>query len=201
MPVKIICPKHGGFSQTPNNHRRGAGCPICYCDLSVEYFIEKAKKIHANKYDYSIISQKEISHEDIIEIICSKHGSFKQRKRAHWAAQGCPNCKSKNSKQEIEWIKSFNNINIISPYRLLDLGLSVDGYDQTLNIVYEFYGDFWHGNPACFRQEDVHPIILNATFGDLYTKTTKRNELIRLAGYNLITIWELDWNGLKKNIT
>jgi hypothetical protein len=27
--ITIICPKHGEFSQTPNNHKRGQGCPIC----------------------------------------------------------------------------------------------------------------------------------------------------------------------------
>ena len=28
-PLKIICPKHGAFWQTPNAHLRRAGCPIC----------------------------------------------------------------------------------------------------------------------------------------------------------------------------
>ena len=27
--IKIICPKHGAFWQTPNNHLRGKGCPKC----------------------------------------------------------------------------------------------------------------------------------------------------------------------------
>jgi hypothetical protein len=27
--VKLICPKHGEFFQTPNNHQRGNGCPNC----------------------------------------------------------------------------------------------------------------------------------------------------------------------------
>jgi hypothetical protein len=27
--VKIICPKHGEFKQTPNSHLQGKGCPIC----------------------------------------------------------------------------------------------------------------------------------------------------------------------------
>lgn len=25
----IICPEHGEFLQTPNNHLRGKGCPKC----------------------------------------------------------------------------------------------------------------------------------------------------------------------------
>lgn len=27
--IKIICPVHGVFEQTPNNHLRGCGCPLC----------------------------------------------------------------------------------------------------------------------------------------------------------------------------
>ena len=27
--MKIICPIHGVFEQTPNSHLRGSGCPIC----------------------------------------------------------------------------------------------------------------------------------------------------------------------------
>lgn len=27
--VEIICPEHGSFFQTPSNHRKGSGCPIC----------------------------------------------------------------------------------------------------------------------------------------------------------------------------
>lgn len=29
VPVKILCPKHGPFMQTPKSHIRGAGCPLC----------------------------------------------------------------------------------------------------------------------------------------------------------------------------
>ena len=28
-PIKIICPKHGPFIQTPKDHIRGSGCPMC----------------------------------------------------------------------------------------------------------------------------------------------------------------------------
>ena len=28
--IKIICPEHGIFEQTPNSHRRGSNCPSCF---------------------------------------------------------------------------------------------------------------------------------------------------------------------------
>jgi hypothetical protein len=35
--------------------------------------------------------------------------------------------------------------------------------------------------------------------GELYAATIKREERIKSLGYNLITIWEKDWNDQKKN--
>ena len=55
-----------------------------------EEFIEKANKIHNNKYDYSIINY--INNKTEIEIICTEHGIFKQRPDAHIGQnQGCHN--------------------------------------------------------------------------------------------------------------
>jgi hypothetical protein len=28
-PIDIVCPKHGGFKQTPSEHLVGLGCPRC----------------------------------------------------------------------------------------------------------------------------------------------------------------------------
>nr|DAX24926.1 MAG TPA: endonuclease-like protein [Caudoviricetes sp.] len=32
QPVDIVCPKHGKFQQTPNNHLQGKGCVKCTCN-------------------------------------------------------------------------------------------------------------------------------------------------------------------------
>ena len=58
--VIIRCNEHGEFKQRPANHLRGYGCSTCSNILTAkklssttEEFIEKAKKKHGNKYDYS----------------------------------------------------------------------------------------------------------------------------------------------------
>ena len=33
IKIKIICPKHGIFEQTPHNHENGQGCPKCGRDI------------------------------------------------------------------------------------------------------------------------------------------------------------------------
>ena len=97
--VCIICPKHGEFWQTPNDHLKGGGCPICAKNIrrkSTEQFIEEAILVHGNKYDYS--KTKYINNKTKVCIICPKHGEFWQAPVKHlMAGQGCPKCNKRGS--------------------------------------------------------------------------------------------------------
>ena len=91
--VIIICPIHGKFEQRPNTHLNGCGCPVCYetnRTMTTQEFIERAKNIHGNKYDYSKVKYKS-SKKNVI-IICPEHGEFEQRASAHLFGQGCLKC-------------------------------------------------------------------------------------------------------------
>ena len=67
----------------------------------------------------------------------------------------------------------------------------VDGYCYETNTVYEFHGDYWHGNPKRFDPNDINKTN-GKTYGELYTKTMERDQKIRDLGYNLIVKWESD---------
>jgi len=119
---------------------------------------------------------------------------------------GCTTCTTpKYSKISIKWINGISkkeNINIQcatndGEYKIEGIG-KVDGYCRETNTVYEFHGDFWHGNPLIFDPEKVNPMS-NKKYGDLYIKTIKRDELIISKGYNLVTIWENDYRKNEKN--
>lgn len=94
--VKIICPKHGVITkQVRHLVNEKEGCPKCAkqrdCKYSVQEFIELARAVHGDKYDYSLI--KEI--ETVITrvpIICPVHGKFNQEVRKHLEGQGCRKC-------------------------------------------------------------------------------------------------------------
>jgi|688.fasta_scaffold42003_3 hypothetical protein len=111
--VIIICKidEHGEFPQTPNNHLNGQGCYDCGLIASgllrrsnTEDFIEKAKKIHGDRYDYSK-TVYEKSHENVI-IICKDHGEFTQMPSNHLDRRnGCDKCKHNYSPTTEEWIK------------------------------------------------------------------------------------------------
>jgi Zn finger protein HypA/HybF involved in hydrogenase expression len=107
-PVKIICPIHGEFLQSPNNHLSGYGCKKCSGqNRSNEEFIELSKKIHGDKYDYSKVNYNRATDEVIIG--CDIHGYFKQKPSKHLSGQGCPKCQGKYMDTE-EFIRRAKEI-------------------------------------------------------------------------------------------
>ena len=95
-PIKIKCNKHGFFKQTPQVHLVGGGCQECGTDrlrevfaLTHEEFLRRARKLHANKYEYLERYKNSVSP---IKIRCAKHGVFKQAPISHLKATGCPAC-------------------------------------------------------------------------------------------------------------
>jgi len=107
--VTIICPIHGDFEQRPNDHLRTKGCNKCgiantkiKTTDTIEQFIEKAKKVHGDLYDYSKV--KYINNRTKVEIICDKHGSFFQKPNSHIdSGYKCTNC-CKTTKQTKEQV-------------------------------------------------------------------------------------------------
>ena len=113
--VCIICPEHGEFWQTPDNHIHGHGCPFCKSDKlteinssSSECFIENAKKIHGNKYSYSKV--KYINNHTPVCIVCPIHGEFWQTPNAHLSGNGCSRCSKKNKHTTCEFIELAKKI-------------------------------------------------------------------------------------------
>lgn len=97
--VKINCPIHGAFLQTPASHVRGVACSKCSdliaADkrrLSTEEFVARARDVHGDKYDYS--KSEYVTSHGKVEIICPEHGSFWQSPATHTMGNkaGCPGC-------------------------------------------------------------------------------------------------------------
>lgn len=107
--VKIICKKHGEFSQSVSSHLIGQGCNKCAIEkrnepkITTEIMIERFKIVHGDKYDYSkyVYTLKERG-----IIICKKHGEFLQQTHSHLNGNGCVKCAS-----EINGLKSRIDIN------------------------------------------------------------------------------------------
>ena len=106
--IIIICREHGEFIQIPDFHiNRKCGCPKCSNNvkLNILEFIEKAEKIHGNKYDYSKVEY--VNNYTSVIIICKKHGEFLQKPFVHLLQHGCPSCINKTEYKFYEKIKEI----------------------------------------------------------------------------------------------
>ena len=118
--VDIVCQIHGVFSILPNKHLFDRGCPKCGREISnqkkrknLQQIVNEFNKIHNGIYDYS--QMKYINRQTKINIICEKHGLFKQTSDNHLKGKGCPICGHKrgglnNRLKLIEFINRVKKI-------------------------------------------------------------------------------------------
>lgn len=78
-------------------------------------------------------------------------------------------------------------------YRIPHTNLRVDGWDEETGTIYEFHGDYWHGNPDVYPEDMPHPDVKGKTMGDLYRATMEKEQLLRDMEYRVVSIWENDW--------
>ena len=194
QPVEIICKIHGLFSQRPAVHLRGSGCFKCYLDRvrkPLRDFINEAHKVHDNKYDYSVTAYKDCMSN--IKILCPKHGCFKCTPNNHLSKRrGCPRCSNNVSKNEVLWL---NKLAVpIKQYKLEISGIKykIDGFDPDTNTIYEFLGDYWHGNLVKFPADYINKRC-KKSMKELYDATMKRIDIFKNAGYNVVYIWESEF--------
>ncbi len=97
--VTIICPIHGEFYQTPNDHLSGHGCSDCgdikcskHKHYTQEEWVALAKKKHNNKYTYPNTIYLGYLHEVIITCPIEEHGDFLKFPIRHLAGDGCNKC-------------------------------------------------------------------------------------------------------------
>lgn len=196
--VTIVCKEHGKFAQTPASHLSGKGCATCAGGerYTREMFIRRAREVHGDYYDYSKCG--EISSKmDKVTIICSKHGEFVQRAEHHLRGSGCTVCAryrtSGVSKIGTQWLNSLRIDTLIHEYSLPEnRKQQVDAYDPVTNTVYQFHGDYWHGNLSRYDADKIN-LRNKRTFGELYESTIQSDSKIREWGYNLVTMWESDF--------
>jgi hypothetical protein len=113
--ISIICPIHGHFIKSPAQHLRGQGCKKC-SQGSTETFIEKAKLIHNNFYDYSHVNYTGANNK--VKIICPIHGEFLQKPSSHVNQEcGCYKC-GKFGLSRATWIRKAEKNNLAIFYIL-----------------------------------------------------------------------------------
>lgn len=181
--VCIICPMHGEFWQTPNNHLKGHGCPICRhinqaisITLDQEEVLKRFIDIHGDRYGYDDFIYKGFHEKGLIE--CYQHGLFPQTPNNHLKGQGCPGCKRSKGEKYIETILKKLNVKFIQEYKIQGYNFEYDFYLPDYKTFIEFNG-----------RQHYEPVEI---FGGIEGfKVTVRNdafkkELVRLLGEKLL---------------
>lgn len=207
IKIEIFCVScQKSFLQTPDAHLRGQGCHFCkekkkgfeLFNEAKTTFLEKIIKLHGKLYDYTHTiyagSQKRI----IVKCNnCNK--LFKITPNNHLKGEGCNFCSGGPiSKSETRWLNSLNILeeNRQYPIKINNKTYKVDGFCSKTNTIYEFLGDYWHGNPKKFNQEKIN-LCNKKSFGELYQETINRIELFEKNGYKVVYIWENDYQKIK----
>jgi hypothetical protein len=152
---------------------------------------------------------KYINIQTQVQIRCIEHDTiFYQTPGNHFNSTGCNKCHKKGySEMAILWLQFISklyNINIQhaengNEYLIPNTRWYADGYCIENNTIYEFHGDYWHGNPSRYNSNDINPTS-KIQFGVLYENTLDREQTIRDMGFNLVTIWQSNWRNINKNI-
>lgn len=189
-PMKMTCKEHGDFWQKPDFHRTGVGCGKCgyqavskYHISNLDNFIEQARKIHGDKYDYS--KSVYVHSKEDIEIVCKTHGSFWQRPNNHLMGAICPTCSmSQTSRGELEVAEFVKSLGFeLETGRLAywdfegkKKWLEMDVKVKDMPFAIEYDGLYWHGEQVAAK--DLMPFKTN---------------IAQLAGIKLIHIYEDEW--------
>ena len=169
--VIITCLKegHGDFKIQPGNFLMRGRCQKCGKEKSFEQsrsdtqtFIEKAKKVHGDKYDYSKVNY--INNHTRVTIICPIHGEFEQLPHNHLSGAICLLCSRELNKDvrrltTEEFVRSaievhgdkydYSSVNYISSTTPVTIICPIHGKFEQLPPVHVFQGC---GCPECGRE-------------------------------------------------
>lgn len=195
--VIITCPIHGDFTQTPRKHLGGNKCKKCRSESYYIDFIDICEKKYTG-YTYDKVKYMGLYKHVIIT--CVVHGDFVTKAGNFLRGILCKKCVDRTtSKPEQKWLDELNvDISNRNQYlKIENKTFCVDGLDIDKKIIYEFYGDFFHGNPDVYESDKINPLT-KEKFGDLYKKTMEKEEFLIKNGYTIISIWEKQYKENKK---
>lgn len=155
VKVCIVCPEHGEFWQEPTSHLSGRKCPSCAKiesaskrRMTTEEFVEKAKTVHGDRYDYS--QSEYVGIYEPITIVCGVHGAFRQIASYHLSGNGCQQCAqemtdSASERELYDFVRMAYDGVVMQNYRsILNDNKELDIYLPSAKLAFEFDGLYWH---------------------------------------------------------
>lgn len=106
--------------------------------MTTEEFIQRAKQIHGDRYNYSKV--KYIDNKTEVCIICIEHGEFWQKPKNHLSGYGCSICSGRKKMRTVDFIKRAKSINGDKyDYSRVEY----KGFNEKICIICHEHGEFW----------------------------------------------------------
>jgi len=214
----IFCIHHQKYyCQRAGDHQNGHRCVLCRdVTLSTQFrmpyleLIQRCREIHSNeKFEYDEKEPEDYRNGySKIQVVCSQtdsegniHGIWTPTAHNHINGSGCPHCAMAGwSKLSVEWLDMLSDklgtriqhVKNGGEYQIPGTRLRADGFDRITNTIYEFHGDYWHGNPKKYAADMINSTA-GISMGTLYQKTVAKRELAISLGYKYVEMWESDW--------
>lgn len=163
--VCIICPIHGEFWQQAGSHANGHGCKKCIPNATdTECFIDKSRKIHGDKYDYSKVEY--VNSKTKVCIICQEHREFMQTPNSHLNGRGCSKCSGSYMDYNYFIEKATEKHHNKYDYSKVDY----INYNTKICVICPIHGEFWQkpsnhlsgqGCPKCIGLNKTNDEIIS----------------------------------------
>jgi len=92
------------------------------------------------------------------------------------------------------------NSEIQKRFKIKQFSFCVDFFDEDLNVVIEFMGDFWHCNPQIYGPEYINPITNKKAKETWESDRLRKQKIINKTSCVFLEIWEKDWNEDKQKV-
>ena len=214
--IKIKCNICKSISYSlPQNLLREGACKTCYNHSlrnpiywEWDAFLKESKRLFKGRYTYLDEKKKRLKGTHTrLKIRCNKCGNvYTQLLHLHLYENGCPYCNvpvySKQANEFIDAVSKGCNLKFISKgncgfehcINANGIVYRIDGYNKRFKICLEYNGDIFHGNPKVYSSNETSHPYRNITNGELYKRTKQRERELKKLGYNVISVWEYDWN-------
>ena len=183
--VQFVCATHGPFDAWLINVRKNSGCAQCSFEaqrLTQEQFLEKAKLVHGETYDYAKATY--VTAVRKVTITCKQHGDFEQTPNKHLGGQGCPRCGAVDPKWERELFDYLYEQGFVIKRNAPVLGRKhIDIFLPEYSFGIELNGLHWHTEQK--RGKDYH---------------REKWEAATAQGIRLIQIFADEWRDKKELI-
>lgn len=222
-PIRHQCIlSHVWWTKPDHILNSGSGCPTCAYKSNGEKISlrQKGQVSNRRKSPDEYVRQVAEFHGDRIIVLDTYTTSFNRirhqctRCNFIWKASpdnvvnssktGCPRCATgrRHSLKAIRWIKDEARLRGIrirhaenwGEYTIPGTKLRVDGFHKPTNTIFEFYGDCFHGNPRLYTPRQMCHPFTTETASSLYKRTVAREDFLISLGYNIVSIWESDYD-------